>query len=65
MRLAHPRFFITRLGGAYFNACESLEDSVKNYKMVATRKSLESVSLTALARCTSLILAGQSFDHEI
>jgi hypothetical protein len=42
--------------GRLFSACESLEDSVKNYEMVVTRKSLESVSLTALARYISLIL---------
>jgi hypothetical protein len=36
-------------GGRLLSACESLEDSVKNCEMVATGKSLESVSLTALA----------------
>src|SRR5450755_3099716 len=40
--------------GRLLSACESLEDSVKNYVMVATGKSLESVSLAALARCSSL-----------
>jgi hypothetical protein len=44
--------------GRLFSACKSLKDSIKNYVIVATRKSLESVSLTALARYTSLILVG-------
>jgi hypothetical protein len=52
-------------GGRLFSACEALEDSVKNCLMVATGKSLESVSLVALARYSSLILAGQSFDHDV
>jgi hypothetical protein len=51
--------------GRMLSAGESLKDSVKNGVMVATGKSLESVSFAALARCSSLIRAGQSFDHDV
>jgi hypothetical protein len=38
--------------------CKSLEDSVKNYEIVAIGKSIESVSFIILARYSSLILIG-------